>query len=384
MTPSADGRWRRLSLARRNLFHDRVRFLVTLTGIVFSVVLSAIQLGLFVGFNRATSDVIAHSQADIWVMSRGVTYLESAIGFSEQRRYQVLGVPGVAAAQAHIVAFGPWSKPGGGHENVMIVGTDTPREMGAPWNITAGRLEDLDQPDAVIVDELYLGKLGVHGVGDEGEINGTRARVAGLTRGIRTFTTAPAIFTTIERARTFMRADPEHTLYILVRVKPGANVGVVAAAIEQRLPDAVALPTPAFLQKTQDYWMFGTGAGVTVLIAAALGLLVGLVIVAQTIYAATVDHIREYGTLKAMGASNAYLYKVIVQQAVVSAVLGFFVAMAVALPVSHLSQQGTTAILLPWPLVGALFALTVTMCVAASIISINKVMRLEPAMVFKG
>ncbi len=377
-------RWRRLSLARRNLLHDRVRFAVTLTGIVFSVVLSAVQLGLFVGFNRATSDVIAHSNADIWVMSRGVTYLESAIDFSEQRRYQVLSIPGVASAQAHIVTFGPWSKPGGGEENVMIVGVDSPRAMGGPWNLTAGRIEDLDRPDAVIVDELYLAKLGVRAVGDEAEINGHRAQIAGLTRGIRTFTTAPTVFTTIDRARAFMNFSPESTLYVLVRVMPGADVARVAAAIESRVADAVALPTAAFLEKTRAYWMFGTGAGVTVLIAAGLGLLVGLVVVAQTIYAATVDHIREYGTLKAMGASNAYLYRVIVQQAVVSALAGFVLAMAVAIPVSQLSQQGTTAILLPWPLVGGLFLLTVLMCVMASIISINKVMRLEPAMVFKG
>lgn len=386
ITPTAGrpGHWRGLSLARRNLLHDRVRFMVTLTGIVFSVVLSAVQLGLFVGFNRATSDVIAHSNADIWVMSRGVTYLESAIDFSERRRYQVLSVPGVAAAQAHIVTFGPWSKPGGGEENVMIVGVDTPRAMGGPWNVTAGRVDDLDRPDAVIVDELYLAKLGVRAIGDEAEINGHRAKVAGLTRGIRTFTTAPTIFTTIDRARTFMNYSPDNTLYVLVRVTPGADVASVAAAIEHQVADAVALPTAAFLEKTRAYWMFGTGAGVTVLIAAGLGLLVGLVVVAQTIYAATVDHLREYGTLKAMGASNAYLYRVIVHQAVVSALAGFALAMAVALPVSQLSQQGTTAILLPWPLIGGLFALPVTMCVMASVISINKVMRLEPAMVFRG
>lgn len=377
-------RWRGLSLARRNLFHDKVRFAVTLTGIVFSVVLSSIQLGLFVGFNRATADVIAHSGADIWVMSRGVAYLESAIDFSEQRRYRVLQVPGVAAAQPHVVVFSPWTKPDGGVENVMIVGVDPPGGMGGPWNLVQGTPEVLNQPDAIIVDELYLGKLGVARVGQEAEINGTRARLAGLTHGIRTFTTAPVVFTTIDRARRFLRLSPDSTFYLLVRVAPGADPAVVAQAIEREVPDTTALTTAEWEQRTREYWMFGTGAGVTVLIAAGLGLLVGLVVVAQTIYAATVDHIREYGTLKAMGASNGYLYRVIVQQAVVSAVTGYLLAMAVAIPVSQLSQAGTTAILLPWTLVGSLFLFTVVMCVLASVISINKVMRLEPALVFRG
>ncbi len=377
-------RWRGLSLARRNLLHDRVRFAVTLTGIVFSVVLSAVQLGLFVGFNRATADVIAHSEADIWVMSRGVAYLESAINFSERRLYQVLSIPGVRTAQAHVVIFAPWTKPDGGVENIMLVGVDTAGTMGGPWNLVQGQADDLNRPDAIVVDELYLGKLGVRGVGDEAEINGHRARVTRLTHGIRTFTTAPVVFTTLDRARRFMGVASDATFYLLVRVAPGADVASVAASIARAIPDAAALPTPVWQQMTQDYWMFGTGAGVTVLIAAGLGLLVGLVVVAQTIYAATVDHIREYGTLKAMGASNGYLYRVIVQQAVVSAVAGYVLAMAVALPVSALSQQGTTAILLPWTLVLALFLFTVVMCVLASVISINKVMRLEPALVFRG
>jgi len=105
---------------------------------------------------------------------------------------------------------------------------------------------------------------------------------------------------------------------------------------------------------------------------------------AQTIYAATVDHIREFGTLKAMGATNGYIYRVIVEQAVISAVGGYAIGMAMAQAASALSQRGTTAILLPWPLTAALFGITVGMCVLASIVSINKVTRLDPAIVFKG
>ena len=130
--------------------------------------------------------------------------------------------------------------------------------------------------------------------------------------------------------------------------------------------------------------MFGTGAGITVLIAAGLGLLVGVVVVAQTIYAATVDHIREYGTLKAMGATNRYLYAVILRQALTSGLIGFGAGIVIALSVASASLKGTTAILVPTPLAGALFALTMAMCAAASIVSINKVTRLDPAMVFKG
>ena len=372
------------SLALRNLLHDRVRLVVTLTGIVFSVVLSAIQLGLFVGFKRATSDLIRVSGADIWVKSEGVTHLESAVDMPHARVYRVLATPGVAAAEKYIAGFSQWTRTDGAEEGIMIIGLEPRATMGRPWNLTAGRFEDLMQPDAVIVDELYLTKLGVKGIGDVAEIRGRRARVVGLTRGIRTFTTAPPVFASFANAQRYGNVDADKTLYVLARVAPNSDVAAVAANLESNISGIDALPTAEWQAAQENYWMFGTGAGITVLIAAGLGMLVGVVVVAQTIYAATVDHLKEYGTLKAIGAANRYIYRVITQQALASAVVGYGVGMAIALAVSQASQQGTTAILLPWPLVASLALATAVMCLIASVVSINKATRIDPAMVFKS
>lgn len=372
------------SLARRNLLHDRVRLVVTLTGIVFAVVLSAVQLGLFMGFRRATSDVIRHAGADLWITSSGVTHLESAVAFSERKLYDVLATPGVAAAQTHIVQFGQWKKPDGGQEGILLIGVDLAGSMGGPWNLVQGDRAALAEPDAVIVDELYLGKLGITGVGDVVEIGGRRARVVGLTRGIRTFTTSPPVFASFKRALDYARLPEDRTLYILVETDDGVAAATVADRLRARLTDVEVAPADAWRTAQEGYWMFGTGAGITVLIAAALGLLVGVVVVAQTIYAATVDHIREYGTLKAMGATNAYLYRVILQQAALSAVVGYGIGIGIALAAASASLQGTTAIVLEAPLAAGLFLLTLAMCLGASVVSINKVTRLDPAMVFRG
>jgi putative ABC transport system permease protein len=131
------------SLALRNLLHDRVRLVVTLTGIVFSVVLSAIQLGLFVGFKRATSDLIRVSGADIWIKSEGVTHLESAVEMPEGRLYRVLATPGIAAAEKYIAGFSGWTRPDGAEEGIMIIGLEPRATMARPWNMTAGRFDDL-------------------------------------------------------------------------------------------------------------------------------------------------------------------------------------------------------------------------------------------------
>lgn len=372
------------SLALRNLLHDRLRFAVTLTGIVFSVVLSAIQLGLYVGFTRATSDVIRYSGADVWVMSRGVGNLENGVPFLEQRAYQVQALEGVAAVQKHVVAFGDWKLPDGAEEGALIIGVDLAGTMGQPWHLVAGTIVDLERPDAVIVDELYRDKLGVTHLGQTLEIRGHRVRVVGFTRGIRTFTTAPPVFASFKRAQDYAGLRADQALYLLVKATPGTDPDALARRIEASVPDVTALSTEAWRQKQQDYWMFGTGAGNTVLIAAGLGLLVGVVVVAQTIYAATVDHIREYGTLKAMGATNGYIYRVIVRQAAISGLVGYAIAIVIALAVAHASMGGTTAIIIPPALAVGLFVLTLGMCIGASMVSINKVTRIDPAMVFRG
>jgi putative ABC transport system permease protein len=371
-------------LAQRNLFHDKVRLAVTLTGIVFSVVLIVVQIGLFIGFTTATSNLIDHSGADLWITSKNVPYVEQGVAFSERKLNQVRAVEGVADAQKIIAHWTQWKRHDGGQESVQIVGINVDDPLERPWNLVEGRVEDLKSPDAVILDELYKQKLGVTRVGEVFEIGGYRARVVGFTRGIRSFTTSPYVFTSFKNAQDFTGMREDQTLFILVKVAKGANVEQVRHELLDRVKDVDVLRTAEFSRMTTFYWMFTTGAGVAVLIAAVLGLVVGFVVVAQTIYATTMDHIREFGTLKAMGAPNSYVYKVIMKQAAISAVIGYVLGMMVSVFVVQGSQKGGAAILMPMPMAVGMFFLTLTMCVGAALVSINKVTRIDPAMVFKG
>jgi putative ABC transport system permease protein len=371
-------------LAWRNLVHDKVRLLVTITGVVFAVVLVVVQLGLFLGFTTATSGLIDHSGADLWVMSARVPYIEVGIPFSERKLSTVLATPGVAEAAKYIVRFSQWQRRDGRQESVMIVGLDPGRPLGGPWNVVAGDPRDLAIDDNVFVDELYTTKLGVARIGDVFEIRGRRARVAGFTRGIRSFTTSPYIFTSFKSAQNYATIAEDQTVYLLVKAGAATGVEALRQRLRAHVRDVDVWTTREFSRMTQVYWMFTTGAGVAVLLAAVLGLVVGVVVVAQTIYATTMDHLREYGTLKAMGASNGYLYRVIVQQAVISALAGYTLAMAVSWFVVRGSQKGGAAILLPWPMAAAMLGVTVVMCIVAALVSINKVTRLDPALVFKG
>ena len=373
-------------LARRNLFHDRVRFAVTLTGIVFALVLITIQFGLFLGFMTTTSNNIDRSKADLWIVFHGVGYFDTGRMFSERKFYEVLSVPGVEQAEKYIQNFAYWKKPDGGVENVQVIGFHPGGGLGEPWNIVEGSVLDVKLEDGVIVDDLYKEKLGVRKIGDRVEIGEHRARVVGFTHGIRSFTTSPFVYTSFKNSLNYTRpeAREDQLAYILVKVAPGFTPDEVLKNLRARVKDVDIYTKAEFSRRTRFYWMFTTGAGLAVLTAALMGLVVGVAVVAQTIYAATMDHIREYGTLKAMGATNGYLYRVLVEQAVWSAVLGYGFAMIAAYFIVQGSEKGGALILMPLAMKIGMLLLAVFMCITAALVSINKVTRLDPAMVFRG
>ena len=371
-------------LAQRNLFHDKIRLAVTLTGIAFSVVLMVIQWGLFQGFSTSTTGIIDHSGADLWITAKNTSYLEQAMPFNERKYYQVLATPGVSQALKYIVRWSYWKQHNGHVEAVAIIGCDPDSAMGGPFNLVAGDPQQLKQPNAVIIDRMYASKLDAHAIGDMVEINGYRAKVVGFTDGIRAFTTSPYIFTTFKRAQDFTVIDQNQVNFVLVKAAPGVDPKLLQAEIRRRLPDNDVFTTQEFSDSTRHYWMFTTGAGIAVLMAAGLGLIVGIAVVAQTIYATTMDHIREYGTLKAMGAPNRYILGVIMTQAAIAAAMGYAIGMAVSIFVVHGASKGGANILLTVPTAIGMLFLTVAMCIVAAIVSVNKILSLDPAMVFKG
>ena len=372
-----------LLLAHRNLLYDKARFAVTLAGIVFAVVLVVIQLGLFIGFTVSTSAVIDRSGADLWIAAKGVQYFEVAYPLSERKQYLALGVPGVVAADKLIVRFSNWRRPDGAETNVVVIGFNPNSGAGGPWDLIAGVREDLKIADTVIIDDFYRADLGVRAPGELVEINNRRARVVGLTQGIRSFTTTPFVFTSFKNALNYTATGEDQTMYVLARAAPGMSPAGIKTGLRARLGDVDVFTREEFSDRTRHYWLFTTGAGIALLVAALVGLMVGCVVVAQTIYATTVDHLREYGTLKAIGASNAYVYSVILQQALWSALAGYGLGMAVAFATIRLSRRAGATILVPWQLSAGMFVLTLLMCVGGALVSVHKVTSLDPGEVFR-
>lgn len=371
-------------LAVRNLFHDKVRLVVTLTGIVFALILIVVQFGLFLGFLETSANVVDHSGVDLWITAPGLPHVNGGSPIPERRRYKALAADGVAQVKAYALAFANWKLPTGAQESVQVVGFDVDSRLGGPWKVVAGSIEALRGDDTVMVDVAYLKKLGVTGLGQTVEVNGRRARIVGYTEDVRSFTTAPYVYTSFKNAQDYMLLREDQTIFLVVKAQPGVRPEELKARLAANIPGVDVFTNQEMLDRTRRYWVFGTGAGVTTLMGAVLGLLVGTVVVAQTIYSATVDHIREFGTLKAMGATNGYLYRVIVQQALLSAVMGYAIAITVGYFIVQGSRDGDALILMPPEMAAGIFFLSLLMCVSASILSIRKATSIDPAMVFRG
>ena len=165
-------------------------------------------------------------------------------------------------------------------------------------------------------------------------------RIAGLTEGIRSFTVTPYVFTTLNRARTLLDMPADKVTYVLVKLEPGADVEAVRNEIcARRVPDSEVLTKAEFRDRSLNHWLFATGAGVALIGGAILGLVVGTVIVAQTLYSSTKDHLNEFATLRALGSSSGYIHRVILAQAAFSAVLGYALGMIIALTIVYLSER---------------------------------------------
>lgn len=371
------------NLARKILLHDRIKFTVAAAGVSISVMLVLVQIGLYLGFMQNASNLIDHSTADVWVTGEGSENFDFSSPIDERAYYRVASAPGVARAERLLLSFGQFRLADGGTQGVQVVGLDPGSRMLRPWHVIAGDAGRIGEPGAIVTDITEAPKLKVRTVGGQHEIFGARAQVVALTRGIRSFTTSPFVWTDLDSARAFTRFPDDRFNFVMVKAAPGVDPEALAARLST-LPDLDAYTTPRMSERARSYWSSRTGVGAGFFTTAALGVIVGLVVVGQILYNGTLEHLREYGTLKAMGARNSAILRVIVYQALISALVGFVLGGGLAIAAQRAMVAANLTVLLTPTLVVGTAILTAVMCCAAALLSVVKVLRLDPASVFKG
>jgi putative ABC transport system permease protein len=272
--------------------------------------------------------------------------------------------------------------PAGGTEPVTLVGTKFPRYAGGPWNLVVGDARALERPDTMTFEDSERDTLGGLNVGSIREVNGRRMTVGAITWGLEPFG-PPYSFVDYETARELLRTPSDQTSYVLIGVAPGADPSAVKAALQAQMPDTKVMTKADFRKSIVDFLVFKQSLGVSFGTSTAFGLIVGFVIVALSMFSSVVDNIREFGTLKAIGAKNFDLAMLLVVQSVTYALMGTLLGLAlVTRMAAGIRSAKLTLVLPPWLTISTVVVMTV-ICVIASALALLRIRKVEPAMVFR-
>jgi len=372
------------SIALKTLIADRGKLLTALVGVLFSVALVNVQGGLFFGLIRKAGMLVDCGQADIWVGHRKMHNVDLPRDIPQRWLDRVRTVPGVKRAEPYIVGVASMTLPSGGYEDVEVVGVEPGSLLGNAWNLTQGTPDCILQSDGIVIDECEYEKLERPQIGDLRELGGRRARVVGTSRGIMGFLIMPYVFTTLERAKAYLHKRDDVCSYFLVQTEPGADAETVCTAIRQRVPELDSYPREQYSQISKNYWMTRTGLGISFGAATLLGLLVGLIVVAQTLYALVLDRLGEFGTLKAIGASERQIYAILLVQAMSMAVVGAVLGLAVVAIIQYAYHTPMAPIVIARWLSWGSCGLVLLICLVASALPYLRIRKLDPLMVLQS
>ena len=370
------------NIAIKTLVADRGKLFTALLGVVFSIVLVSIQGGLFVGLMGKAGLLVDNGQADVWVGHKKIHNVDLPSDIPRRWIDQVRAVAGVRRAEPYLIGVSEMRLPSGGFENCVVVGVEPNSHLGNAWNLTQGSPRSILQTDGIFIDECEQAKLEDPRLGDFREIGGHRATVVGKTRGIMGFLIMPYVFTTLDRATAYLHKSPRVCSYYLVQLDQGVQAEDVCAAIRGRVPGLDAYPREVYSGITVRYWITRTGLE-SFGAATLLGLFVGLIMVAQTLYALVLDRLVEFGTLKAIGASERQAFSVLFAQALSMAVLGSLLGLAIVAGVQRCCHSPQAPIIIPWWLSLGSCLLVTVICLVAAVLPYARIHKLDPMMVLQ-
>jgi len=375
---------------------DRAKYFGILVGLTFSSLLITMQISVFAGIMSRTFGFITDiGLPQIWVMDPKVQFIDDVKPMQDTELYRVRSVGGVAWAEPLYKGILKVRLQNGNFQSCNVLGLDDTTLIGGPSRMIEGNLSSLRRADAVIVDEVGAkGKLAhtmtVNGqnvsiplkIGDSIEINDHRAIVVGICKVSRTFQSQPVIYTTYSRATTFAPRERKLLSFILATPKPGENLNEVCQRIT-RVTGLLAVSSYGFKYRTLMYFLTSTGLPINFGIAVFFSFMVGTIISGMTFYNFTMENMRYFGTLKAMGAKNRLLLRMIAIEALLVGLISYCMGVGGAAFVGFIFRNTEMAfLLLPHTLI--VIAVVVTsICILTSSLCIYQVMKLEPAIVFK-
>jgi putative ABC transport system permease protein len=375
--------FRLLITAIRFIVYDKPKSIGALLGVVISIFLIGQQAGIFIFLTNAMSRLVDHIEADVWIVDDRTTNVNALGQIDARVLREIQGMKGVAGAYPLVIAGSSAKTLSGKSAGVSLVGCQAPSFVGGPWNIAQGRLEDLVRDGAVSVEFFDQKLLGNIPFGEALEIGGKKVYVALETKGVRGFG-ASYVFTTIERARYLAQFPSNKLSAVLVRLKDPASARAFTEEINGSMYGLRAWTREDFSKATVSTVLGSSGIALSVGTLIIFAIISGSVIIGLTLYSAATDRIRDYATLKAIGATNLFVMKLILCQAMIFAITGYGIGLLMINGFKNgIAKAGTIFDYSPALYLGFLL-ITLFISLIGAVAAIRRITRVEPAAVFRG
>jgi len=375
-------------IALQMLMSDRAKYFGLIFAFAFSTFLLQNQVSIFCGIMQRTgSQILDVTDADVWVMDRYTEYFEQTKALKDTDLTRVRSVEGVDYA-VRLFKGNPTARTlAGKFASTFTLGVDDSSLIGAPRKMLLGKWESLRESNSIIMDQagyalLFPGEP--MELGKVLELNDHKVTLVGISNASAPFVSFPVIHARYSEAINFQGRERNQLSYVLARAQPGLSATDLARRIEKET-GLKARTTDEFAWDCVVYYLKNTGIPVNFGITIAVALIVGLAVSGQTFYMFTVENLRQFGALKAIGVTNQRLVGMVLLQAVVAGAIGYAIGtgMAALFFQATLNGMATRGIILMWQAVVGVGVLMAVVVVAVSLLSVRKVLVLEPASVFR-
>jgi len=378
------------SVALRILLGDRAKYIGLIFGIAFSTMLMSNQISIFAGLMlRTAGQILDAREADVWVMDPRVEYIDEIEPMTDMQLGRVRGVDGVDWAVPFFKGLTVAHTRDGMLQQIILLGVDDATLTGVAPRLVLGSVEDLKQPDAMIIDRAgfeFMWPGEEPGLGKVIELNDHRAVIVGISDASAPFTTYPIVYTKYSNARNYVGRTRKQMSFVLVHARPDVDTHQLAQRITAET-GLKALTWRDFTWATIGYYLRRTGIPVNFGITVALGFIVGAAVVGQTFYIFVLENLRQFGALKAMGVANLTILRMVLLQAMVVAGIGYAIGIGLCAGFFEITSRVSINLRgfgLPWQVAGGTACTVLVIIVIASFASLRKVMVVDPAIVFRG
>jgi putative ABC transport system permease protein len=377
-------------VALRMLTGDRAKYVALVFAISFSSFLITQQTSIFAGLmNRTRSQILDVTDADVWVMDPATQYVDEVYALKDSDLGRVRGVPGVRWAVPFFKGQPRAKAPDGTFRLTILLGLDDATLAGAPEprRMILGNIESLRDPDAVLIDQAgyhFLFPRQPLELGRTLEMNDHRAKIAGIVDASPPFTSFPVLYTRYSQALNYVGRERKLLSFVLVKAAPDISRGALTQQI-QTATGLKAVTSDTFGWMTIFYYLRNTGIPINFGLTVGVAIIIGTVVAGQTFYLFTLENLKQFGALKAMGTTNRRLTGMILLQSVVVGAVGYSIGMGLAGVFFVVARtDATRGIVLLWQVMAGTAGIVLVIVMLASLLSIRKVLVLEPAMVFRG